>query len=274
MTTFAVVSVTAAAENAVQVAFNLPVYFTGLLDTFDGSAPAVWSLVGSGVGLDGQPARSVLVLAPSIDATGQVVTLTLDRPTSPYPCTYGVLTTGVFTADFTQALKNLGSLLLLGTTPAAYRELTPAQQNVPAPGRDLANPQTLAAAKASTIARPAQAALGSFGYSDDHDYAFDQGDEGLRKRLTRRTFCRKNGFAFLRGYGAGVRDHAKKLGTAATRDRLAADCEAQYAQEPEVASSVVNLRPDPSRPGLYRLAVFVKKKTGQTLRFSTLIGNQ
>lgn len=259
----------AVAENVLQVQFASPIYFSGLLDSPDGSNPAIWTIspVAGTTGYDGQPARLVSVASVALaDATAQNVNLTTDRPMSPYPAQYVVTVNGAYSADLTTQARGQTA-----STLAVYRVINSPQIEAPAPGRDFANPQTLRAAQASTIAQPAQTILGSLGYSGDGDYAIDQGDEGLRKRLTRRTFCRKNGFAFLPGYGVGARQRVKTLATTANREALAADCEAQYSQEPEVQRTVVSSHLDSQRPNLARLAVVIVKKDGRSVKYTSLV---
>lgn len=271
------VSASASAENAVLVVFNEGIYYSRLLDTKDASNPAIWTItpVAGTTGYDGNPARPVYVVSTSsfaVDGSGNTtsVLLTLDRPMSPYPAQYTMLVSSVWSADQTISIVAAMSSPFL----AVYRTLEPPQVEAPSPGRDFANPQTLSGAVNSTIARPYQQLLGTLGYSPDGDYAIDRGDEGLKKRLTRRTFAKKNGFAFLPGYGVGITSYSKRLAKASVRDQLAADCEAQFSQEPEVAKAVVSIAPDAQRPNLQRLGIFLQKKSGKTARYSTLIPPQ
>lgn len=266
-------SAAAAAENAILVAFNEGIYFSQLLDTQDASRASLWSVapVAGTTGYDGNAARPVTVVSVSpstTDASGNPtsVTLTLDRPMTPYPAQYAMTASQVWSADLTQVLNNASTTFL-----AVYGVIDPPQVNVAARGRDFANPQTVSGALASTVSQPYQQLLGTLGYSDSHDYAIDDGDAGLLKRLTRRTFTKKNGFAFLPGYGAGITTFVKRLGKASVRDQLAADLESQYAQEPEVAKAIVALRPDTAKPQLTRLSIFIQKKSGRTARYSTLL---
>ena len=271
------VSVAAAAENALLVTFNEGIYFSQLLDTPDASLASLWSVtpVAGTVGYDGSAARPVsvtTVTAATLDGSGNPtsVTVTLDRPMTPYPAQYVLTVSSVWSADLTQRLQNAVSSAFL----AVYRQLDVPQVQVAAQGRDFANPQTLSGALGSTVSQPYQQLLGTLGYSDDHDYAIDKGDPGLLKRLTRRTFTKKNGFVFLPGYGAGITTYGKRLGKASVRDQLSAELEAQYAQEPEVAKVVITMAPDKARPELTRLGAFLQKKSGKTARYTTLIPAQ
>lgn len=265
-------SVLAQAENALAATFDQGIYFSQLLDTNDASKPSSWQVlpISGTVGYDGLPARSVSVVSTSVltvDGSGNTksVLVTLDRPLSPYPAQYTLVAVGIWNAAQT----------LSGTTavnfPSVYRQLQPAQVQSPALARDFANPQTLSGAVGSTVDKPYQQPLGSLGYAVDHDYAIDQADVGLMKRIARRLFTKKNGFAFLPGYGVGVTAYGKRLSKASVREQLAADCEAQISREPEVARVVVSLRQDAANPQLVRVGIFVTKRSGKTVRYTALI---
>ena len=268
-----VVSALAIAENKVRVTLNMPAYWSGILDVADASNPARWLVApaqGSPVGWDGNPPRNVIVVLvtqPSVSGTayGSVLDLTLDRPMTPFPSLYTMTANGLYSADESQQLDtNFASAGFGGV----YAKLEPRSVESGVHGRDLANPQSMFQAQGSTISNPAQAVLGSFNYAAG-DYAMDSRDAGLLKRLNRRTFTKPDGFVFLPGYGIGVQLYAKRLGRASTRGELAAECEAQYSQEPEVASVSVLAVPDAATPNLVRLRVGVAKKDGKSIRYST-----
>lgn len=271
----AVVSVMAVAENVIQVTFNEPIHYTGLLDPQDASVASLYVVtpVAGTVGYDGQPARAVSVLTATQggqpgEIDPNVILLTLDRPMTPYPAQYVVSSTGLIWAA---NLTDLIEAITLGTTPALFRVLNPPDPSAAAPGRDLANPQTLQASIDSTIAQPLVAPLGSFGYDGTGDYAIDQKDDGLRKRLMRRLFTKKGGFLHLGdAYGVGITTYGKQLARASTRAQLAADCESQFAREPEVAQVRVLTRLDPQNAAMVRLDVYIKKKSGQTAKYTAL----
>jgi len=273
-------SVEARSENVLRVTFNMPVYFSGVLDPLDASNPDIWqaSPVAGTVGYDGVAARSVMVVTVEAPAdlvnvpVGSVLDLTLDRPMTPYPAAYQLATlSAIASADQSQQMAATS----IGQTPALFRVLNPPDPTAAAPGRDLANPQTLSGAIESAIVQPQVAPLGSFGVSGDGDYAFDSRDTGLRKRLNRRFFTRKGGFLHLgQDFGVGVLQRVKRLGRASERQQLAADCEVQFAQEPEVAQVQVLSRLDPLRPNFVKMSVFIKKKNGRTAKFQTNIAMQ
>ena len=271
-TVFAVVSVFAQAENVVRVELNYPLYYSGILDGADGSNPARWQLTpaaGSPTGWDGNLPRPIAVVStaqPNIAGAqvGTYVDLTLDRPMTPYPSQYVLSVNGLYTADKSQTLTGGVATPFNGV----YAALQPPSVESSVPGRDFSNPQTLSQATGSTVNNPSQAVLGSFNYSNG-DYALDSRDAGLLKRLNRRTFTKPNGFYFLPGYGIGVAQYGKKLARSSTRAELAAACEAQYGQEPEVANVTVVVVPSPTRPNLMRLQVGIQKKDGKSIRYST-----
>lgn len=271
LATLSVLSVQAVSENVIRVFFSTPLYFSGILDPADASNAQLWDVepVDGPVGYDGNPPRpvtAVVVSQPVLPNVqfGAALDLTLDRPMTPFPSQYSVATLGsVYSSDLTQQLVAVN----LGMTPAIFRVLNPQDPTVVAPGRDLANPQTAGGALGSTIAQPQVAILGSFGYGADGDYAIDSKDTGLLKRLQRRLFTKKNGFLHLQDYGVDVMSYSKKLGRPSARQQLAADCEAQFSREPEVAQVNVLTYLDPLDNSLLRLAVYIKKKNGQTAKY-------
>ena len=270
--------VEAVSENVLRVTFNAPVYYSGILDPGDASDPDLWQVtpVDGTVGYDDVAARGVMVVTvtrPVLvnDAFGAVLDLTLDRPMTPWPAQYDVATAGtLFSADKSVTIPPAQA----GTAPALFRELARPDPTGIAPGRDFSNPQTLAAAVDSTAAQPQVQVLGSFGYSSDGDYAIDSRDLGLLKRLQRRLFTKKNGFLHLPGYGVGVFTYLKKLGRASARQQLAADCEAQFSLEPEVAQVQVLSYLDANFPNLVRLAVYIKKRDGRSVKYGMMIALQ
>lgn len=115
------------------------------------------------------------------------------------------------------------------------------------------------------VAGPAFQITGSYAYGEDGDYKFDEGLDNLRKRCIRRLVTRKNGFAWLPDYGVGAVDEVKRLNTAVVRQRLAAEAERQFLQEPEVvAASVKVVSP---QPGLVIFRCLVRASDGSGLKF-------
>lgn len=251
-------------ENVIRLDFGTTVFFSGLLDVSDASNPEKYVVlpVAGTVGLDGDPVRGVSVVRVDLPGpdeippndVGRFVDLVLDRPMSPYPCRYDAVANDIFSADL---LQNLSS----GTQrlDAVFKLLAPPVVEVPRPVRDLANPQF--AADAGGLAQDASG-LGTFRVGSDGDYAFDEGDASLRKRIIRRLVSVAGRFAHLPGYGVGIPSYGKKLILAGTLGKIVTEAEKQIALEPEVARVRVRAQQDPNNPGLVRFRVLVRTRTG------------
>jgi hypothetical protein len=270
-------SVVAVRENVVQLAFNLEIYFSGLLDTEDASNPAKYSFTPdtSSMGWDGNPPKAIgvssIALAQPADlggdlppdaAYGSVIDVTLDRPMSPYPASYSVTVVGIYDSELINELTEA-----VGVFPGVYRRLQPNDSSVATPSRDFANPQTASDVEASALAVPlppgTQANLGSFQVDDSGDYAWDAGLTGVKKRVLRRAISTVGAFLHLPStYGVGFLDQVKQLGTAHTQDALADSWEAQIQEEPEVVAAQVTAIADPNNPNLVQFVAQVQTNTG------------
>jgi hypothetical protein len=255
-------SVLAVSENVVLYTFSAPVLFTGLFDAGDAGDPLRYALAPdpTTTGYDGQPPRPVgTVLAALADGDGSGVLVTLDRPLSPWPSSYFVSAEGVQSADGTQSLAPGGDVLPM---PGVARALVPNNPSAASPARlrDVANPFSGLDASA----------LGVFPVDASGDYAFDQGDDGLRKRALRRLVTRKSAFAHLPGYGVGALAYVKKLATKSARDQLSGDAEKQLAQEPDVSKASVTLASDAARPELTRVAIRLRTTAGADVSLNDL----
>jgi len=99
------VSVESIAENVIRLTFDGPVLATGLEVAGDALDERLYTItpVDGIVGLDGAPARPVLIamvrLAEVADVIGEAFDLTLDRAMSPWPCNYIVTVDGVMTPE-------------------------------------------------------------------------------------------------------------------------------------------------------------------------------
>lgn len=254
-------------ENVLRVQFDLPVYWTGLLETNDASRAAKWAVTAdsTSIGMSGDHARAVGVASVVLtdgDATGCFVDVVLDRPLTPFPAAYSLSWTSIFAVGL--GSSSTGSQTFAG----AYRILVAPQVDAARPSRDFANPQSLIDAQDTNIANPGDPLkLGTFSIGTDGDYAFDEGMASLRKRVIRRLYTRKGAFVHLPNYGAGIPDQAKRLGLAAVLSALAADAQAQIASEPDVAQSRVVARLDENRPGLVFFRVLVKPLVGKPVQF-------
>ena len=265
-------------ENLLRTVFTAPVMFTGLGDPTDSESMVHYSIasVAGTIGWDDVPVRTVtavlarrsLVTDVGAALDGYCVDITLDRPMSPYPAQYAltilnvyIATGGVVTPPRTVTLS------------ALYRMLQPPAEDQVVRSTDIAQPQGKLDFS-DPIGAPDVTLLGSFAVDDTGDYATDDGDTSLRKRILRRLITRKDAFAHLPGYGIGVLDEAKRLNTAATRGRLSAEAERQIGQEPEVQKCVVSFYSPPDVPGLTRMRILVKTQRGTAVKldvpFSTV----
>lgn len=265
-------SVLSVRENVIRLGFTAPVYYSGILDPADASDPSryVVSAVDGTGGLDGNPARAVTVvevLRPTqVDGltaaeVGRFLDIVLDRPMTPFPALYDVVVGDVFTLDLSEAA--------CGTfrTAAVFKRLAPPTLETASPSRDIANPQTLSAARASVPDPTSPFTLGSIRVDDSGDYAFDEGIVNYRKRVIRRVVTRYGGFAHLPTYGVGIPDQSKRLAIGAVVADLAARAEAQIGLEPDTAQVRVRLLVDRNTPGLVRYQIAARPKQGPPQAF-------
>lgn len=261
-------------ENVIRVTMSEFLIFDGLLGPKDGSNAALWSVaeVASAIGRDGNPSRPVRVLTATLAEegddgvifadVGRIVDLTLDRPMTPWPSRYIVSWQGLYAATD-------GAPLLAGTaeTLGAYRVLQPPTVEAPRPSRDFANPQTTDAAREQVQDPTSPFALGNFGIGNDGDYAYDEGNQNLKKRVIRRLVTRKGAFAHLPGYGVGVPDRVKQLAKNSTLAEIRAEAEQQIALEPDVDRVKVVPFIDPNAPSVLRLRIVIRPKTSNPFAF-------
>lgn len=252
----ALLSATPIRENVVRLEFNAAVFFNGLLSPKDGSNAEKYAVtpVAGTAGDDGLPARpvtAVLVERAVFEmAAGRFLDVSVDRPFSPRPARYSVAASRLFTAD--------GLPLFAGMNIAEFDGL---RRGLPAPlaplvlGRtDLASP---------VRSDPADPDLVALAVDESGDYAADAGPEAFRKRVTRRIMSRRDGFAFLVGYGVGTPDLVKRLARDSTRARLAAEAENQVKLEPETKDA--RARVEQVAPGVFRLRLEVLTRSGESV---------
>lgn len=273
-----IVSVQAVAENLVRVEFSVPVSFTNIKDPGDASVLTNWAVytVNGSVGQDGQPVRPVavadVVRPPAADVPtatyGNFVDLILDRPMTPYPAYYSVAIVGaIFTADLVYCLEGVSA-----NFSAVYRALQRPTLEMEVGSRDFANAQTGASILQSLTEQANNTlSLGTYQVGADGDYAFDEGNVNLKKRVVRRIFSKKGGFSWLLNYGVGITSYGKKLGQAATLTQVQTDIETQLLKEPDIQK--VKARPNLSSlsKGLVRFGIFVKPRATQATRFDVPI---
>jgi hypothetical protein len=256
----------------VQLFFTAELQFTGLNDFNDAGDPSHYVItpVAGTVGSDGLPARPVTaVLVESVEPGGSgipgtILNLILDRPLSPYPAEYLVVVENLVTIDFIPLDPMNSNATFLGT------QQPPPQLTVDQalPTRDFAHPDTLEAQLDPLPSAGDPAVLGTFPVGSDGDYAADSGTPNLKKRIYRRITTTKNRFLHLgNGYGVGVQNFSKMLATAGVRQQIAADLQAQIAQEPDVKKVAVRMVFDPAFPELTRIVVLVRPTAGKPVRF-------
>jgi len=259
-------------DNVVRLEFNAKVYLSHLLDPED-AVPEKFSAVPvpgtkGWNDSDARPVRLVKVEYSTesdgvpIEANGFFLSVTTDRPFTPFPAQYEFTVRDIYEeGNFSNTLAE--KALLADST---YRILQRPKNDAPSTSRDFANPQTIRAAQ-GVSAQPALAKLGTYLVDDTGDYAYDDIQTGRRKRIVRRIVTRKNAFAHLTGYGVGVGAYGKKLASVATVSALLADIEAQLLQEPDIRTVKAKLIRDRARPGLYRIDVAVQPKVGKASMF-------
>jgi hypothetical protein len=221
-------------ENVVRLTFDTVPYFSGILDPGDASNVARYAITAvSGVGIDGVPVRPVLVagVAQGIlaGAQGTIIELTTDRALSHWPCIYRGSANGL-RSEAGLPLAGGASLLFYGVQAGPRTQ----QQDQILAGRDLANPQSVAALVGLPDASNLPSSvLGTYRPDGTGDYANDAGITGYIKRVTRRLMTVKGAFAHLPNYGVGIPSDVKRLQRAGFREMLASDAEDQIKQEPE-----------------------------------------
>jgi len=271
----ALLAVEAVRENVVRLTFDARVYLSGLQDEPDASVVApdagtvryIVSVVNDGaVGLDGRLARPVAPLyaelAKDVEPEGFDIDVVLDRPMSPYPCRYSIAVARVWDESLTApngpAIFDFDGL---------FKEVTPALFDPIAKNRDIANPQTKRALS-RTVSADDPLGLATTTYDDSGDVAFDEGLLGYQKLILRCLFTRKGGFLHLPNFGVGVPQLGKKLSTPSTRAQTIAEAESQIAKLPPTAAVNVSFtQPNPREPGLWRMNIRARTKTGLVADF-------
>lgn len=233
----------ATAENVVQLQFDQPVYWSGLLDEFDASQTQDFlvNIVAGTIGLDGNPVQPVAPATVAVSTVlplgagpGTCLDVTLDRPMSSAPTLYTITVEDLASADLISLLSPT-TLQFEGL----YHLLSIPSVASPTPRRDFANPQT--ASNAGALGVVSNVGLGTFVVDSSGDYAIDQGVESYKKRVMRRLMTVPGGFVHLgQGYGVGIPSLGKKLALASTRQQVKATAELQIMQEPETESVTVS----------------------------------
>ncbi len=272
LTTLTLLGAFAARENVVRLVFSMPVYFSTILDPFDGSNAHKFSIAIVPASADalGQPPRAVNIIAverPDPTSTppvlqgevGFYLDAILDRPMSSFPALYDIMCAQLKNTRLTSTLVSATNRF-----PGVYRELQTPSLEMAIPARDFANPQT-GAALAET-GTDQLTTLASYVASANGDYAFDQGNTGRKKRVIRRMITSLGGFAHLPNYGLGLLERAKKLARPDQIGKLATDARLQLQREPDIAKVLVTADIG-DKPNLLRIHVGIKPRGGQVQKF-------
>ena len=256
--TLSLIAAIAVRENVVRLEFDATLVFTGILDPYDASNRARYAItcIPNTYGIDGELCRVVRVVTASLaevdGAQGKLIDLTVDRPFSHYPAQYRVSANNLMSVDGAPLESSATSIVFFGLQ--RQREVNSTETALPA--RDIANLPTIEMVGDGS----AELVLGSFSVDSSGDYANDDEVNSLRKRILRRFFTKQGAFAHLPGYGIGLQDYGKRLGSSTVRQRIASEAEKQLFQEPEIAKVGTSITQ--TGPGLFLLVVRVRTKTG------------
>ncbi len=251
----------AARENLIQIEFSIPIYFSGILDTKDGSDSSKYSVttVPGTVGMDSSPVRPVNVLKVELTPVdvgyGRFVDVWLDRPMTPHPASYRLSVDGIWSSDGIDPLAPTTSQV-----PAVFKQLVVPTLDVGMATKDVSG--------IVPIDPYDPLNLGHINDDGTGDYAVDDGQSPYKTRLLRRGVTIPGGFLHLgEGYGVGITRYGKKLAQASTISRLATEYEQQIAKEPETAKAIVRGQLDPTGKPIVRFIILAKTKSGQTSKF-------
>lgn len=264
-TPFAVLSAYAVRENVIRITFNGSVYYSGLYDVQDASYVANYAIttVAGTQGLEGSHVWGVnIVRVDAVETDSTSVDVVLDRPMTPYPAAYMLAVSTAWDASRMRALQSAASLHVYGVHQAVETALSLAKPRA----RDIASPQTHDAMLDPLPDPTDPRNLGSIPVDDTGDYAFDDGITALKKRVLRRIFSKRGGFAHLPNYGIDIASYGKKLSTTHTRAQLAAETERQLASEPEIAKVAVRFAQ--IKPGLFRMDILCRTRQGAAVKLA------
>ncbi len=277
-TVFRLSNVVATRENVVRLEFTATVYLSGLLDVRDGLDPAHYSVapVAGTVGLDGEPVWPVAVVKVAesdardfpAGSKGRFVDLVLDRSMTAYPARYAVSVAGIFTLDITTLddWTPIDPSFSTATFDALAREMVQPQASPATKRTDIANAGSRFTYAFETSDPGNPLAFGSLTY-ENGDYAPDDGDVSLLKRVVRRLFSVPGSFAHLGPrYGLGIATYGKKLLTAGYQQRIRAEAVRQVQLEPEVLKATVTWSADKDHPSLVRMFLVIQTRA-KTMKF-------
>jgi hypothetical protein len=266
------IGVAAIRENVVRVAFSTAILITALFNSKDSLNPSHYSITAlEGAGYDGEKIHPVGVIqAAPVTGNPNAVDLYTDRPMSHYPCIYQLRVNDIYSV--TGALIVATANAYFSGLKALFVKPVPATF-APSGTRDFANPSGKEALF-DPLPVIDDLNLGTFPYGDDGDYGHDEGVENVRKRVIRRGIVRKGGFVWLGGYGAGIPREGKKLNSAARRERIRANYEAQILSEPDIRAAKVSFKFIPDTPGIVWLVIRVVTTADRAFKFDVPVTMQ
>lgn len=257
---FELLTALAVRENVVRLTFSSPPLFSNLGDPSDASLMKFYRVrleEGSPDGMDGKPARQVFEAVVKPGPSPFELDLYVDRDFSAYPSRYVVTLGEIAAGDGTYLEPTVATFL------GVKRALVPNVPSLATPRKDIASPNDLQALLSSDV--DAASVLGVFAYDETGDYAADAGATSYRKRVFRRIFTALDGFAHLPGYGLGILDMVKMLFRTRTQQDFAGKAQDQILEEPETLEAFVGFEQDSLEPGIVRMIVRARSKTGETV---------
>jgi hypothetical protein len=222
-------------ENVIRLRFDVPLYFSAVLDPGDASDLARYAIEPDETSRDGLgvvprpvwPARAQLYSPLEVDLWG-------DRRFSSFPSRYTVQVNGLRTEDLSEGLGTSSAVMI-----AVRAGLPPPRVDLSISNADLANPQSLSTIPAGLT--PTEDLLGTIPVDSTGDLAHDDGLVSYTKRVLRRLSTKKGKYPHIREYGVNFPQSVKTLARAGTLASLAADAASQIREEPETQSASVQV---------------------------------
>jgi hypothetical protein len=255
-------SALAVAENRIRLMFSDVPVFNGLMTSTDASDPSHYSVVPvpGGIGLDGEPVRSVLPVlvevSPVAGSGGTELDVTLDRPMTGWPAQYQISAVGLVSTS--------GAFLAPGSSvifDGARAGKPPPVQDSAIAAVDFANPQVPQDLAGLAVGDRPSLVFGTFPVDATGDYATASPLASYRGRCVRRILTAVDGFAHLLGYGSGVPSAVKKPGRLAFAVRVANVAAQQIRLEPETVS--ISISPTLTEDGVILFKVRALAKFGR-----------
>lgn len=242
-------------ENTVRVEFTAAPLFDGLLTPHDASDPRRFSVVAvSGIGLDGEPVRSVLPVLIQVAGVpgggGRFLDVWVDRPFTAWPSVYRVSANALVSSSGGSILAAGSSSLFDGVRAG---KAPPTVEYVSA-SRDILIAQTSRELIGANVSGDPSKLIGVIPVDATGDYASGTPIAGYRTRVIRRAISAINSFAHLPpGYGTLLPSSVKKPFKQSNADDIAAQVQAQVALEPETVSCSVTASQGPNGVVVYKI---------------------